>query len=58
MSFNTLVSAVIDQEGNYIALLAEEEKMRKRDMLGPSEGSTRGAPPKYRLVYTPSTSKS
>jgi hypothetical protein len=37
VSFNALVSAAIEQEGTYIALLA---------------------PPKYRLVYTPSIGKS
>jgi hypothetical protein len=52
------VSVVIDQEGLYKAVLVEEEKMRKRALSGPSEDSTEGAPPKYRLVYTPSTGKS
>jgi hypothetical protein len=58
MSFNALVSAAIEQEGTYITLLAEEEKMRKRASLRPLEDSTRGAPPKYRIVYTPSVGKS
>jgi hypothetical protein len=58
LSFNALVSAVIEQEDTYRALLTEEEKMRKRVMLGPSEDSFMGAPPKYRLVYTPSIGKS
>jgi hypothetical protein len=58
MSFNTLVSATMEHEGTYRALLAEEEEKRKRVMSGPSEDSTRGAPSKYRLVYTLSTSKS
>jgi hypothetical protein len=56
--FDALVSAVIDQEGLYQAVLVEEEKMRKRVLLGPSEDSTEGAPPKYHLVYTPLASKS
>jgi hypothetical protein len=58
LSFDALVSVVIDQEGLYQAILVEEEKMRKRALLGPLEDSTEGAPPKYRLVYTPSAGKS
>jgi hypothetical protein len=58
VSFNAFVSAVVEQEGTYIALLVEEEKMRKRASLRPLEDSIRGAPPKYRLVYTPSVGKS
>jgi hypothetical protein len=49
---------MIDQEGTNQALLVEEEKMRKRDLLGPLEDSTEGATLKYRLVYTPSAGKS
>jgi hypothetical protein len=58
MSFNALVSTVIAQDDTYRALLEEEEEKRKRVMTGPSEDSTKGAPPKYRLVYTPSMGKS
>jgi hypothetical protein len=58
MSFNALVSAAIDQDGTYRALLVEEEEKRKRVMSGPCEDSTEGAPPKYCLVYTPSAGKS
>jgi hypothetical protein len=58
LSFDTLVSVVIDQDGLYKAILAEKEKMRKRALLGPLEDSTLGAPPKYSLVYTPSAGKS
>jgi hypothetical protein len=58
MLFNTLVSATIEQESTYRALLAEEEKMGKRALLVSSGDSTGGAPLKYRLVYTPSVSKS
>jgi hypothetical protein len=58
VSFNALVSTAIEQEATYIALLAEEEKMRKRASLRPLEDSTGDAPPKYRLVYTPSFGKS
>jgi hypothetical protein len=52
------VSAAIEQEGTYIALLAKEEKMRKRASLRPLEDSIRGPPPKYHIVYTPSVGKS
>jgi hypothetical protein len=58
MSFNALVSAAIAQDGSYQALLAEEEEKRKRVISEPSDDSTEGAPPKYHLVYTPSTGKS
>jgi hypothetical protein len=58
MSFNALVSVAIEQEGTYRALLSEEEEKRKRVMSRHSEDSTGGAPPKYHLVYTPSTGKS
>jgi hypothetical protein len=34
MTFNALVSAAVEQEGTYIALLAEEEKKRKRVLIG------------------------
>jgi hypothetical protein len=52
VSFNTLMSAMIEQEGTNGALLAKEEEKRKRVVLGPSEDSTGGNPLKYRLVYT------
>jgi hypothetical protein len=58
VSFNTLVSAAIEQEGTYITLLVEEEKMRKRASLRHLEDSIGDAPPKYHLVYTPSVGKS
>jgi hypothetical protein len=32
---------------------AAEEKKRKREVSGPSEGSSSGAPLKYRMIYTP-----
>jgi hypothetical protein len=56
MSFNTLVSATIEQECTNRALLAEEEK--KRVLSGPSEDSTGSAPLKYHLVYNPLAGKS
>jgi hypothetical protein len=34
MTFNALVSAAVEQEGTYIALLAEEEKKRKGVLIG------------------------
>jgi hypothetical protein len=58
LSFNALVCATIKQDGTYRAVLDEEEKMRRRALSGPSEDNTRGAPLKYRLVYTPSAGKS
>jgi hypothetical protein len=58
LSFNTLVSAAIDQESTYRSYLNMKEKKRKRAMSGPSEDSTGGTPPKYHLVYTPPASKS
>jgi hypothetical protein len=32
---------------------ADEEKKRKRVVSGPSGDSSTGAPPKYRMIYTP-----
>jgi hypothetical protein len=58
MSFNTLVSAAIAQDGTYRALLEEEEEKRKKDLSEPLDDSIEGAPPKYHLVYTPSPGKS
>jgi hypothetical protein len=58
VSFNALVSATLEQEGTYNALLAEEDEKRRRVVPGSSEDSTEGAPPKYRLVNTPSAGKS
>jgi hypothetical protein len=49
---------MIDQEGTYRAVLAKEEKKRKRAMSGTSEDSTGGAPPKYHILYTPLAGKS
>jgi hypothetical protein len=54
LSYNELVSATIDQEGTMKACEVAEEKKRKRIMPGPSEGSSSGAPLKYRMIYTPS----
>jgi hypothetical protein len=53
LSYNELASAAIDQEGTMKACEVAEEKKRKRAVLGPSGGNSSGAPPKYRMVYTP-----
>jgi hypothetical protein len=58
MSFNALVSAAIEQEGTYRAVLAEEEKKRKKALSRLSKDSIGDDPPKYRLIYTPSVGKS
>jgi hypothetical protein len=46
-TLNKLVSASIEQEDACRARIEEERKKR------PLSEPTRGAPPKYRLVYTP-----
>jgi hypothetical protein len=53
LSSNELASAAIDQEGTMKACEVAEEKKRKRAMPRPSGGSSSGAPPKYRMIYTP-----
>jgi hypothetical protein len=53
LSYNELASAAIDQEGTMKACEAAEEKKRKSAVSGPSGGSYSGAPPKYRMIYTP-----
>jgi hypothetical protein len=53
LSYNELASAAINQEGTMKACEAVEEKKRKRAVSGPSGGSSSGAPPKYRMIYTP-----
>jgi hypothetical protein len=50
LSYNELASAVIDQE----RMMKADEKKRKRMMLGSAgSGSSSGAHPKIRMVYTP-----
>jgi hypothetical protein len=51
LSYNDFASTAIDQEGTMRACEAAEEK--KRTMPRPTGGSSIGAPPKYRMVYTP-----
>jgi hypothetical protein len=53
LSYNELASAASDQEGTMKACEVAKEKKRKRAVSGPSEGSSSGAPPKYRMIYTP-----
>jgi hypothetical protein len=54
LSYNELVSAAIDQERLMKVVAEADEKKRKRMMPGSvGSGSSRGAPPKYRMVYTP-----
>jgi hypothetical protein len=55
LSYNELASVAIDQDGTMKACEAAEEKKRKRAMSGPYGGSSSGALPKYRIVYTPPT---
>jgi hypothetical protein len=58
LSYNELASIVIDQEGTMRACEVADEKKRKRTTPGPTGGSSSGAPPKYRMVYTPPTGQS
>jgi hypothetical protein len=53
LSYNDLASTAIDQEGTMKACEVVEEKKRKRTMSGTTGGSSRSAPPKYRMVYMP-----
>jgi hypothetical protein len=54
LSYNELASAAIDQEKMMKAIVKADEKKRKRMVLGSvGSGSFSGAPPKYRMVYTP-----
>jgi hypothetical protein len=54
LSCNELASAAIDQERMMKAIVEAGEKKRKRMMPGfIGSGSSSGAPPKYRMVYTP-----
>jgi hypothetical protein len=54
LSYNDLVSAAIDQERLMKAVTEADEKKRKRMMpRSSSSGGSSGAPPKCRMVYTP-----
>jgi hypothetical protein len=54
LSYNDLASAAIDQERMMKAIAEADEKKRNRMMPGSAgSGSSSGAPPTYRMVYTP-----
>jgi hypothetical protein len=54
ISYNELASAAIDQERMMKVLAEADEKKRKRMLPRfAGSGSSSGAPPKYRMVYTP-----
>jgi hypothetical protein len=54
LSYNDLVSAAIDQERLMKAVAEADEKKRKKMMpRSTGSGSSSGAPPKYRMVFTP-----
>jgi hypothetical protein len=54
LSYNELASAAIDQERRMKVVAEADEKKRKRMMPGSTgSGSSSGAPPKHRMLYTP-----
>jgi hypothetical protein len=54
LSYNDLVSDAIDHERTMKAVAEAEEMKRKRTMPGSSSSvGSGGAPPRYRMVYTP-----
>jgi hypothetical protein len=54
LSYNELVSDAIDQERLMKVIAEADLKKRKRMMHASSaSGGSRGAPPKYCMVYTP-----
>jgi 4-diphosphocytidyl-2C-methyl-D-erythritol kinase len=54
LSHNELASVAIDQERMIKAVVEADEKKRTRMMPRfTGSGSSSGAPPKYRMVYTP-----
>jgi hypothetical protein len=54
LSYNELVSAVIDQERMMKAVVEVDEKKKKKMMPGSAgNGSSSSAPPKYCMLYTP-----
>jgi hypothetical protein len=58
LSYNELASAAIDQERLMKAIVEVDAKKTKRMMPAASaSGGSSGAPPKYRLVYTPPESQ-
>jgi hypothetical protein len=53
LSYNELATTAIDQEGTMKAYEVVEEKKRKREVPGPSGGSSSCALLKYCMIYTP-----
>jgi hypothetical protein len=54
LSYNELASVAINQERMMKVIAEADEKKRKRMMpRSAGSGSSSGAPPKYRMVYTP-----
>jgi hypothetical protein len=54
LSYNELSSVAIDQERMMKAVAEADDKKRKNLMPGSAtSASSSGAPPKYRMVYTP-----
>jgi hypothetical protein len=54
LSYNELLSAAIDPKRLLKAIAEADEKKRKKMMpRSTGSGSSSGAPPKYRMVYTP-----
>jgi hypothetical protein len=54
LSYNELASAAINQERMMKAVAETDEEKRKKMMpRSARSGSSSGAPPKYRMVYTP-----
>jgi hypothetical protein len=54
LSYNELMSEAINQERMMKAVVEADEKKQKRMMPGSAgSDSSSGAPPKYRMVYTP-----
>jgi hypothetical protein len=58
LSYNDLANTAIDKEGTMRACEVAEEKKRKKTTPGPTGGSSNGASPKYRMVYTPPAGQS
>jgi hypothetical protein len=54
LSYNELASAAIDQE-RMMKVIAEADEKKRKKMMSRStgSGSSSGASPKYRMVYTP-----
>jgi hypothetical protein len=53
LSYNELLSAAIDPKRLLKAIVEADEKRKKMMPRSTGSGSSSGAPPKYRMVYTP-----